>query len=158
MKLVVNRCYGGYVLSSKAVLRVLDLKRKTVFAYVQTNADDLEREAENFKRIDKTFEEGAWDFISYFDRPLDLCMNGDISYDELRHIESIDTDFDRDDPELLQVVEELGIEASTVISKLEIIEIPDNHEYYIDDYDGVERVVSGVDLHINGERMKGART
>ncbi|KGL43026.1 hypothetical protein EP56_08530 [Listeriaceae bacterium FSL A5-0209] len=154
MKLVVNRCYGGYGLSSKAILRVLELKGETVFAYVQTDKN-LEREAENLKAIDKDYKEGFWDKIYYFREPLDLCENGDISFDELRYKNEIDVYFDREDKDLVQIVEELDAEASTNLSELEVLEIPDNHEYYIDDYDGVERIVSGLELHVNGKRIVG---
>ncbi|KGL45707.1 hypothetical protein BMT55_16720 [Listeria newyorkensis] len=154
MKLVVNRCYGGYGLSSKAILRVLELKGETVFAYVQMDKN-LEREAENLKAIDKDYKEGFWDNIYYFREPLDLCENGDISFDELRYKNEIDVDFDREDKDLVQIVEELDAEASTNLSELEVLEIPDNHEYYIDDYDGVERIVSGLELHVDGKRIVG---
>lgn len=49
-------------------------------------------------------------------------------------------DLNRDDPILIQVIEELGEEANDELSKLKIVEIPENVEYYIDDYDGIETI------------------
>lgn len=157
MKLVVNRCYGGYTLSTKAVLRVLKLKGKKVFAYVQTNPNDYARKVENLKLIDESFQGELFDRIYYFSEELDLCANGDISFDELRYKNEIDVNFDREDKDLVQIVEELDAEASTNLSELEVLEIPDKHEYYIDDYDGVERIVSGLELHVDGKRIVGGR-
>ena len=57
--------------------------------------------------------------------------------------EKWDYNVNRNDPVLIRVVEELGKkEASNdVMSSLKIIEIPDDIEWIIEDYDGLERVV-----------------
>jgi hypothetical protein len=49
-------------------------------------------------------------------------------------------DINRSDPILIQVVEELGEKVNDRFSCLKIIEIPDDIEYYISDYDGIETV------------------
>ena len=49
-------------------------------------------------------------------------------------------DVERDDPYLIHVVEELGEKSWGVCSKLEIIEIPDDVEWTIEEYDGREWV------------------
>ena len=46
----------------------------------------------------------------------------------------------RTDPTLVKVVLELGEKASTLFSKHEVVEISDDAEYEISDYDGVETV------------------
>ena len=46
----------------------------------------------------------------------------------------------RDDPTLVQVVEELGEKSWGRHSELKIVEIPDDVEWYIDEYDGIESV------------------
>ena len=51
-----------------------------------------------------------------------------------------DNDIQRDDPILIQVVEELGDEASNRFSKLKIVEIPDDVQWEIEEYDGREWV------------------
>lgn len=49
-------------------------------------------------------------------------------------------DRDRSDPILVKVVETLGKEANTELSSLKVVEIPDDVNYYIDDYDGMETI------------------
>jgi hypothetical protein len=48
---------------------------------------------------------------------------------------------DRTNPKLVEVVEKLGEEAADGrFSKLKVIEIPDDVDWYIDEYDGSETV------------------
>ena len=46
----------------------------------------------------------------------------------------------RDDPALVQAVEELGEEADGWLAKLRIVEVPDGVEWEIEEYDGWEHV------------------
>ena len=43
-------------------------------------------------------------------------------------------------PPLVKILEELGERANGKVAKLKIVEIPDNVDWYIDDYDGIETV------------------
>lgn len=47
---------------------------------------------------------------------------------------------DRTDPKLVEVVEKLGLRANGECADLKIVDIPEDIEYYIDDYDGVETI------------------
>jgi len=49
-------------------------------------------------------------------------------------------DLERDDPALVQVVKELGNEANTFVSNLEIVEVPDDVNWFIEKDDGLEWV------------------
>ena len=51
-------------------------------------------------------------------------------------------DMERDDPVLVQVVEELGDEADGSCASLEIEDIPTGSRWRIDEYDGHERVMT----------------
>ena len=51
-----------------------------------------------------------------------------------------DLDIKRNDPALVEVVEELGEKANGKYSDLKIVEIPDNVEWHIAEYDGREHV------------------
>lgn len=51
-----------------------------------------------------------------------------------------DSDLDRDDPVLVQVVRELGSAAGSRYSELKIVEIPSDVEWIIEEYDGLEWV------------------
>lgn len=56
--------------------------------------------------------------------------------DEPFHVYEIN----RDDPDLVTVVEKLGERADTKFSKLKVVEIPDDVDWVIEEYDGVEWV------------------
>lgn len=47
---------------------------------------------------------------------------------------------ERNDPRLVEVVEQLGDEANDRFSKLKVVEIPDDIDWNIDEYDGWESV------------------
>ena len=47
---------------------------------------------------------------------------------------------DRTDPTVVEVVEKLGLRANGECADLKIVDIPEDIEYYIDDYDGVETI------------------
>ena len=49
-------------------------------------------------------------------------------------------DIPRDDPALIEVVEQLGGEAGNRYSELKIVDIPDDVEWTIEEYDGLEWV------------------
>ena len=49
-------------------------------------------------------------------------------------------DIERNDPVLVEVVEQLGDLASSRYGKLKIVEVPDDVKWYIHDYDGFEKV------------------
>lgn len=51
-----------------------------------------------------------------------------------------DGDIDRDDPVLVQVVEEMGGKANGRYADLKVVEIPDDVQWTIDEYDGSEWV------------------
>jgi len=51
-----------------------------------------------------------------------------------------DSDIERDDPILIQVVEELGEKANGMCASLKIVEIPDDVDWEISEYDGNEHV------------------
>jgi hypothetical protein len=52
-------------------------------------------------------------------------------------------DIKRDDPALVQTVEELGKLANDQYAELVVVEIPDDAEWYIAEYDGNEWVAEG---------------
>ena len=83
MKVVINRCFGGFGLSDEALARYNEL--------AGTN---------------------------------------------LEHYYGIE----RNDPLLVQVVEELGAKANGFCADLKIVDIPDDVEWYVHEYDGLESV------------------
>lgn len=49
-------------------------------------------------------------------------------------------DIEREDPILVQVVEELGKLADGRFAELRIADVPDDIQWYLDDYDGIETI------------------
>ena len=49
-------------------------------------------------------------------------------------------DFERDDPSLIEVVEELGERSYGQYAELSIVEIPDGVSWHISEYDGSEHI------------------
>lgn len=50
------------------------------------------------------------------------------------------SEIERDDPKLVEAVEKLGNEANGMFAELEVVEIPDDVEWEIDEYDGNETI------------------
>jgi len=60
------------------------------------------------------------------------------AYEELGKWDTIGGD--RTDPRLVACVEKLGMRANGPYAKLEVLELPDDVSFYIDEYDGFETV------------------
>jgi len=133
MKVVINRCFGGFGLSHEAVMRYFEIKGITVYP---------EQNNRNWKfwtywlvkpedRIESK-EGDAWRAMSREER---------VAYNKLYSAQSFyERDIERHDPALVQVVEEMGSEADGVAAELAVVEIPDDVKWYIDEYDGREHV------------------
>lgn len=100
MQIVINKCYGGFGLSTQAL---------------QIYAD----------RKGLKYEEGLYGY--------NVLLDEDGAYRSSYGIS-------RDDPDLISIVRELGNAANGDGADLKIIEIPDDVEWQIEDYDGVEWV------------------
>ena len=51
-----------------------------------------------------------------------------------------DWDISRNDPVLVEVVEHLGEAANDWATDLKVVEIPEDVDWYVEDYDGVEHI------------------
>lgn len=124
MKIVINKCYGGFGLSHKAVMRYAEFSGLTLYASVEKSVGDFE----HFKPYDGNKNA----FIIYYHTK--LLINE--TYPDKNDF--YERDIKRDDPNLVKVVEELGNKAGGRYSKLRIVEIPDGVDYVIEEYDGME--------------------
>jgi hypothetical protein len=71
-------------------------------------------------------------------------------YAELKGlVEVYDWEINRDDPILVQVVEEFGKDANDSFSDLKIVDIPKGTLYRIDEYDGRESIEYAGDIKWN---------
>ena len=111
MKIAINRCFGGFGLSDEAFERYLELK-----------GIEYETSPSNW-----SFTKGAKDYwhrghVGENDHYL-FCR-----------------DVDRDDPALIQAIEEFGDNASGKWANVAIVDVPDDVKWHIAEYDGYEHV------------------
>lgn len=145
MKVVINKCYGGFSLSALAVKRLAELNGKPAYFFIATARGDL-RPA--------TVEEctGYLGLFVAFTTPnppsgpvghewVAMSMEERMASNEAYKAVALDPrPEDRADPLLVQVVEELGEKANGKCAELRIVEIPDGVGWEIDEYDGIETV------------------
>lgn len=123
MKVVINKCFGGYGLSDIAVQRYAELAGITLYSEpdILGSNNYYTVPVEEYQRLRKKGKE-----------------IGDYSESSSAYW-SLD-DIERNDPLLVQVVEELGDDAGGDFSRLKIVEIPDGVSWEIHDYDGIESI------------------
>lgn len=115
-KIVINRCYGGFGLSDEATELYMTKTGRVPF-YKDTSFSCTTYATTPFVKT-TPFCTGRATTGTYF----------------FQH------ELDRDDPILIEVVEELGEKANDRYSELDIVEIPEGVDWEIRDYDGKESV------------------
>lgn len=112
IKVAINRCWGGFGLSDQAFEKLLERKGITF------------RCEENESRLmgNTYYETGR--------------AGGGADY----YITDYEYYENRSDPDLIAVIEEMGDAANGWAAKIAIVEIPDDVEWHIGDYDGLEHV------------------
>lgn len=128
-KVVINICYGGFGLSHVAIMYYAQIKGIRLFTYTRKISGGVYRRATSNDNFN-FFYYLAKDFGDYF---AEWTPEHDKYYFNYCQIE-------RDDPALVQVVEELGEEANGECAKLKVVSIPADVIYEISDYDGVETI------------------
>jgi len=123
MKVAINRCWGGFGLSKKAVLRYAEIKG------IKLYPDDSSKFYVLYYLVPKEVYEKA--------NAKDKKKG---NYQESNKMCFSVLDIERDDPVLIQVIEELGKEADGPHAKIEVVDIPDGIKYEIDEYDGRESI------------------
>ena len=111
MKIAINANYGGFSLSTRALEMLLDLKG---IQFERTGGESKFRGFDYWHRGAKHTNEN---YISEYD----LYRN-------------------RTDPDLINVIETLGKDADGFSAEIAIIDIPDDVDWQIEEYDGFEHV------------------
>lgn len=132
MKIVINDDFGGFGLSHKAVLRYAELSGFKVYPYL----DDITIRIYKDKAI--IGNEKLSHHYSLV--PVETLEKSKFGYKHSYESYFSDHNIKRDDKVLIQVVEELGREANGSHAKLKIVEIPDDVEWQIEEYDGSEHI------------------
>lgn len=112
-KVIINSCFGGFGLSDAAIERYAELKGMNL-----VKSDDFKN----------TFDNGSW------------YVDGIQDNDHYFSSYSLNHSSNRADPFLVQVIEEMGEKANGWASELVIVEVPDDVEWHIAEYDGLEHV------------------
>lgn len=134
-KVILNKCFGGFDVSKEAYMLYAKKKGLTLYLY--------ESEFINRKFIYKKVNDDNSTFRHYFIK--DMGDNVEISNEDYEKYCLYLKDEHREDPILIEVVEELGEKASGRFGNLKVVEIPDDLEYVIDEYDGIETLHQKVE-------------
>jgi len=130
-KIVVNSCYGGFGISQAGMLRYAELKGLTLYPEPSGFGTVTYHTVPESQRV-QPLSSDQWLAATTEQR----MANNDAYSRQTLHC----SDIDRDDPLLVQVVEELGAAAADQFAELRIAEVPDDVKWYIDEYDGQEWV------------------
>ena len=135
MKVVINTCYGGYGLSKEACQRYWDLKGKQVWIEDDTKFKSMGLFTVWLVPPEERLESKEGE--AFYQMSLDDRR----AYNQ-KHSEQTwyYRDVERNDPILVQVVEEMGDRAGGRCAELSIVEIPDDVQWVIEEYDGMEHV------------------
>lgn len=135
MKVAVNRCHGGFGLSFKAQARYWELKGRPCFFYT---IDNYSGERVYKIATQKALEKNSWNCLPFDLSTVEeiIALKGDDYKQHSLYLGSEDEW--RADPHLIQVLEEMGEEAWGYASEIEIVEVPDDTEWTIEEYDGSE--------------------
>lgn len=133
MKVILNKCYGGFGLSPVATMMYAKKKGVVLYPYNSYGANALKfiKDIGNCDRVDYFFTK------DYGDKVRRSCIDWTtLWYPDKNEM--------REDLDLIQIVEELGEKADGWCSKLKVVEIPDTLSYVIDYYDGIETLHENV--------------
>jgi hypothetical protein len=134
MKIVLNKCYGGFSISRKAAEFMVERGSKQA---TEELADWKQRqgwleyykEHGTFPNVCPLLERGSLEISAKYDKEARFFGYG--------YSDNF-TGYNRSDPDLVAAVEALGADANGEHASLRVVEIPDGIEWDIDNYDGVE--------------------
>lgn len=134
MKIVINKCYGGFGISNEALHELIKLNASCIesqkFTEYSNSTSDPDWELK---------EDGIW-----YHRFSAIAINKsiiDVNNILLSTVYFLKRDDSiRSNPDLINIIEKLGKNAGGQFSKLKIVEIPDKVNWEIDEYDGMETV------------------
>lgn len=150
MKVVINNCFGGFGLSPLAIQEYARRKGKECYFFITEFGRSSPQGGLTPRNIPATLEEAekATFYTAYSvpnpedyrleERDEDGTFKG--ANQRSRDISLYSGDIPRDDPDLVAVVEKLGKKANGSFADLKVIEIPDDIDWKISEYDGNEHI------------------
>lgn len=139
MKIVLNRSRGMFELSKAGLERLIELKTKSagyknIYCYEFIFDED---DSKTHVLISPFNISNVKDLFLLTNETFDNVTK--LNYDDFKKLKcylmKIDSRYDED---LITVVEELGALASTDLSNLKVVEIPDDYNLLIDQYRGFD--------------------
>jgi hypothetical protein len=138
VKVVINKCYGGFGLSTAAYEKLIEWG-VPVRKYIN------QEQGEDGLYKPQPLNDGE----VIFDR--ELTTKGEDKLNDIYHEYKGKSRFSerywdtwtresRTHPLIIRVVEELGDKASGPCAELKIVEVPNDAQWHIDEYDGIEHV------------------
>lgn len=128
MKVAYNNCFGGFSLSHAGVMRYAEIKGIKLYAFVDHRDAQGHLKIGNVRPFDPARDQDAF------------CIHYSTSKKYSNDTYWSDRDIERDDPALIQMIEELGPKANGRCAHLAIEDVPAGSLYRIDEYDGNESV------------------
>jgi hypothetical protein len=141
MKVVVNKCFGGFGISAVALKELVMRDAKCLRIMTPKHYYGGEKPMAD-KRWQVSWDRDFAQYIDLGDGMMGHKQNFNIYKDGVLY-DIKDTYEDssvRNDKDLVEVVEKLGELANGHCAELKIVEIPDGVEYDIDEYDGMETI------------------
>jgi len=142
MKVVINKCFGGFNISIEALKELVKRNAKCIEAispieyYGGSGANlRMQKEWEGAWEKDKGGYKDIGDGMMGHPHAFNILKDGLLySFNDRRN------DASRADADLVSVVETMGEKANGSCASLKVIEIPDGIQWDVDDYDGIESI------------------
>ncbi len=139
-KIVINSQHGGFGLSNEAVFWLIQkgselVEEQTISQYTGGKGFETDKGLMS-KYGGRTHPEYSKPFKEGYTTDGGI-IEGVLIKDGMVY-STDDFDMNRDHPDLIEMVETLGKKANSQFAKLEIIEIPDDVEWHVEEYDGAE--------------------
>lgn len=135
-RVVINVCHGGFGLSEEAVLRYLELCGRKCWPEYDTKFSSLT--GPTYWLVPPGADRMESDPVNWSEMSLAERQAHNQKYSDQVFY---DRDIARDDPFLVQVVQELGTDAASGRhAELKVVEIPADVDWEINEYDGAEWV------------------
>jgi len=135
VKVVINDCYGGFGLSKEACQRYWDINGQQVWIEDDTKFKSMGLFTVWLVSPEERIESKEGE--SFYEMSLEDRREYNQKHSEQTWYYGW---VNRSDPILVQVVEELGEVAAGRHAELKIVEIPDDVQWDIEEYDGLEHV------------------
>lgn len=135
MKVVINNCYGGFSLSKEGMQRYCEIKDIPCYIEVDPRWSSLDIFTVWTVPLEERLDEKEGEDFYV------MSMDERKAYNEAYSAQTISCrDIERNDPALVQLVEENTELYSGRHAELKIVEIPDDVSWEIEEYDGNEHV------------------